>query len=102
MFVTREVSPASLMLVEGGSWKGTVKGDHRSFATVVTSRRDPRMAYNYGRGGGDGRGNNFPHRNFPPRRPVGGFAAGAFDNPPVNLVLRGDGRDLEEEQRRGR
>jgi hypothetical protein len=74
VFIDREIRSSILRPAQPSSWWGTVSGDSRSFAAVTRSA----PMSNFGRGGRGGP--QYPNRpNYAPRRPPGGFAAGAFD-----------------------
>jgi hypothetical protein len=74
IFVDRVVRSSILRPAQPSSWRGTVSGDSRSFAAVTRSA----PMSSFGRGGRGGP--QYPNRpNYTPRRPPGGFAAGAFD-----------------------
>jgi hypothetical protein len=75
VFVDSIIRPAILCSAQPPSWKGTVTGDHQSFASVARSKAP---MSSFGRGGRGGP--QYPSRpNYAPRRPPGGFAARVFD-----------------------
>jgi hypothetical protein len=92
IFVDREIRSSILRPAQPSSWRGTVSGDRRSFAAVARSA----PMYSFGRGGRGGP--QYPNRpNYAPRRPPGGFAAGAFDGGASrNQIQRGADRDFQE------
>jgi hypothetical protein len=74
VFVDREIRPSILRPAKPSSWRGMVTGDSQSFTAVARSA----PMSNFGRGGRGGP--QYPnHPNYAPRRPPGGFEAGAFD-----------------------
>jgi hypothetical protein len=85
-------APRSSILrpAQPASWRGTVSGDRRSFAAVARSA----PMSGFGRGGRGGP--QYPNRpNYAPRRPPGGFAAGAFDGGASrNQIQRGADQDF--------
>jgi hypothetical protein len=97
VFVDREIRQSILRPAKPSSWRGTMFGDHQSFASVARSA----LMSSYGRGGRGGP--QYPTRpNYAPRRPPGGFAAGAFDGGAARSnqkYQQGAGRDFQEGNR---